>query len=422
MASFFDMNIETPQEAQERLRQEMLGRMQGAQRRDPLEGLGFQLAELANQGRQKFGGYVPPDVQIAQDTESAIQGGVAAYEQSVANGKDPLEAQRDEFLRAAKALRSINPAASRQMMQKYVEAHQALEEQSYNRGRLKASDTRAEEAHEANLNSDVSGLTVKIERIDGLLANPKMTPETKSTLEKRKKEAMLERDRMLKKDPNYQQVELEDGIWWVNKTNPNDRIRIGDAYHAPVNGPKGAGTPRGERDYEAAKQDAENVDSSIDEALRLADEFGTTGAVGQVIGKVGGTDAYAMRRAIDTIIANVGFDRLQRMRDESKTGGALGQIAVRELELLQQTIASLDPNLDAKTLKTNLKRVKDQYAKAMEKYDAAMREKEAMASGKPAPTEEAPAAPSGGRTRGGGPAPASGRGTTQSGVTYTVED
>ena len=46
------------------------------------------------------------------------------------------------------------------------------------------------------------------------------------------------------------------------------------------------------------------------------------------------------------------------MRDASPTGGALGQVAVRELELLQSTIASLDQGLDDQTLINNLEQVR----------------------------------------------------------------
>ena len=60
----------------------------------------------------------------------------------------------------------------------------------------------------------------------------------------------------------------------------------------------------------------------------------------------GDTDLEALRAEI------------QAMRDASPTGGALGQVAVRELELLQSTIASLDQSQDDDVLKQNLLAVK----------------------------------------------------------------
>ena len=57
---------------------------------------------------------------------------------------------------------------------------------------------------------------------------------------------------------------------------------------------------------------------------------------------IGGTEARNLSKTIETVSATIGFDRLQRMRDESPTGGALGQVAVQELEALRATMGSLD--------------------------------------------------------------------------------
>ena len=42
------------------------------------------------------------------------------------------------------------------------------------------------------------------------------------------------------------------------------------------------------------------------------------------------SDAQGLRANIETIKGIIGFERLQRMREESKTGGALGQVAVQD--------------------------------------------------------------------------------------------
>lgn len=115
-----------------------------------------------------------------------------------------------------------------------------------------------------------------------------------------------------------------------------------------------------------------NTITAIDEALELADEWGTTGFVGAVIRQFGTltdfTDAGALGRTIETIEANIGFDRLQRMRDESKTGGALGQVAVKELEALRATIAAIKPSMGKDRLVANLKKVREQYLGHLANY------------------------------------------------------
>lgn len=51
------------------------------------------------------------------------------------------------------------------------------------------------------------------------------------------------------------------------------------------------------------------------------------------------------------------------MRDASKTGGALGQVAVKELEALQASIASLDRGQSPDTLRRNLEDIKFYYTR-----------------------------------------------------------
>jgi hypothetical protein len=72
--------------------------------------------------------------------------------------------------------------------------------------------------------------------------------------------------------------------------------------------------------------------------------------------------ALELASDIQTIKANIGFDKLQQMRDMSPTGGALGQVAIQELDALQNSIASLDQKLSPDRLKSNLRKVEFHYA------------------------------------------------------------
>jgi hypothetical protein len=93
----------------------------------------------------------------------------------------------------------------------------------------------------------------------------------------------------------------------------------------------------------AAVDRANTVIKNIDDALSKTGFF-TTGLTGAVIGKFPGTSAYDLRATVDTIKANIGFAELQAMREASPTGGALGQVAVQELDMLQAVLGKLDPN------------------------------------------------------------------------------
>jgi hypothetical protein len=110
------------------------------------------------------------------------------------------------------------------------------------------------------------------------------------------------------------------------------------------------------------------VIESVDEALALVSPA-TTGLAGAATKNLPQSQAFALKETIDNIIANIGFDRLQQMRDQSKTGGALGQVAVRELDLLQKTIKSLNQSLDEDTLRKNLNAVKQRYESALQAFN-----------------------------------------------------
>lgn len=110
----------------------------------------------------------------------------------------------------------------------------------------------------------------------------------------------------------------------------------------------------------AAVQKADLVMGKVDEALGMTSGW-TTGMLSDQLASIGGTDARNLSATLDTIKANLGFDALQQMRDASPTGGALGQVAVKELDMLQSTIASLDQGQDAATLKQSLEQVRQHY-------------------------------------------------------------
>lgn len=106
----------------------------------------------------------------------------------------------------------------------------------------------------------------------------------------------------------------------------------------------------------------DSVVEEVDKAVKLAKE-GTlaTGIPGAITSKVPGSPAYNLRKRLDTVKANLGFDKLQQMRDSSPTGGALGSITDRELDLLQATLTNLDPNMGDEELIAGLEKVKKHY-------------------------------------------------------------
>jgi hypothetical protein len=91
---------------------------------------------------------------------------------------------------------------------------------------------------------------------------------------------------------------------------------------------------------ETAIAQADSVLGEVRDAKKLVGW--NTAGVGGVSQFIPATDGRNLAAKMLTIKANLGFDRLQQMRDQSPTGGALGQVAVQELASLQATVASLD--------------------------------------------------------------------------------
>jgi hypothetical protein len=76
---------------------------------------------------------------------------------------------------------------------------------------------------------------------------------------------------------------------------------------------------------------------------------------------VPGTPQHNIAKLVDGIKANVSFDRLQLMRENSPTGGALGQVSDFENRLLQSTLGSLEQSQGKEQFIYNLKRLNDIY-------------------------------------------------------------
>lgn len=106
----------------------------------------------------------------------------------------------------------------------------------------------------------------------------------------------------------------------------------------------------------------DNVMGTLDTARKQIGTF-TAGTLGSPLSLLPGTPAKNLAANLETIKANLGFDRLQQMRDASPTGGALGQVAIQELVALQSTIASLDIQQTPDQLRKNLDKIKGHYEK-----------------------------------------------------------
>ena len=91
-----------------------------------------------------------------------------------------------------------------------------------------------------------------------------------------------------------------------------------------------------------------------------------TGLIGAGLRLIPGTPAYDTNAQIETVISSIGFDRLQKMRDDSPTGGALGQVSERELSQLNASLGNLRQSQSRASFKRNLALVKKHYLASVE--------------------------------------------------------
>jgi hypothetical protein len=110
-------------------------------------------------------------------------------------------------------------------------------------------------------------------------------------------------------------------------------------------------------EYETTR--ADRVLSTVDKAL--AQVSGVSAGFGSLLSGIPGSPAKDLQSTLTTIKANIGFQELQAMRAASPTGGALGQVAVQELEALQAVLGNLDSSQSSSQLKQNLESIKYHY-------------------------------------------------------------
>ena len=83
----------------------------------------------------------------------------------------------------------------------------------------------------------------------------------------------------------------------------------------------------------------------------------TTGLLGSALAAVPGTPQHDLANTLNTIKANIGFAKLEEMRLNSPTGGALGNVTERENTLLQSVLGAIEQSQSEKQFVYNLRRL-----------------------------------------------------------------
>lgn len=164
---------------------------------------------------------------------------------------------------------------------------------------------------------------------------------------------------------NLQRQQAEQGKWQYDATRGGlVNTTTGEFKPAMQNGQpiETKASREAEKEKLRQKSSLAQADSVIKEIRDAKGLVGwNTAGVGGTLSVVPATDARNLAAKLTSIKANLGFDRLQQMRQESPTGGALGGVAIQELNALQSTVASLDQLQGADQLGRALDKVEMHY-------------------------------------------------------------
>jgi hypothetical protein len=122
--------------------------------------------------------------------------------------------------------------------------------------------------------------------------------------------------------------------------------------------------------FREANDELMNVIRAAAEATRLLRKGGAAGSpIGRaILPKLPlGTTANDLDGYTDTIAANTAFETLQQMREQSPTGGAVGNVSDKDMQLLRSTISSMKPGQSTAKVRKDYINILQTYKKVLEK-------------------------------------------------------
>ena len=119
---------------------------------------------------------------------------------------------------------------------------------------------------------------------------------------------------------------------------------------------------------EAAQKDLLYKFGEAAKALQLSREMGFATGLGHgLTSKIGGTPAATIQNILAMLGGKEAFDALMKMRAESPTGAAVGNVTENELKLLMNQAAVIDPTSEDETFQRGIKRLMSKYIETMGK-------------------------------------------------------
>jgi hypothetical protein len=123
------------------------------------------------------------------------------------------------------------------------------------------------------------------------------------------------------------------------------------------------------RAFETVSQHGDVVTSAAQRALQYFNEA-DAGVLVQSLrsgaGRIPGTRAYEVNRLLNEIKNNIKLDEIQRMRQNSTTGGALGNVSDKDMDTVGGALGQLEIARDPEAMRDNLNRILTDYTKIID--------------------------------------------------------
>lgn len=116
--------------------------------------------------------------------------------------------------------------------------------------------------------------------------------------------------------------------------------------------------------------------TQFDDTIRILDDAlpnvnNLTAGFASLSASIPGTPASDLREMLQPVLARSGFGTLQEMRDNSPTGGALGQVSDRELSLLQAAEANISTAQSPEQLRKAIQGYREQLVRSKKAIEEA---------------------------------------------------
>jgi hypothetical protein len=175
----------------------------------------------------------------------------------------------------------------------------------------------------------------------------------------------IDKDMTLEQFMEVQRTKVDRAGLTVNKDGSYIKMdKEGNPTYGVVPGSEAARAGRDETRRKAEVryelgQDRDNIGRALD--MLKEDPSLISGPVGSALAMMPGSKSATFRALLTSVKGQAAFKRLTQMRENSKTGGALGQVSNYEVKLLENAYAAISADMSAGELEKSLEQLQRRY-------------------------------------------------------------